>query len=73
MRLINCRSFEVEEFITDDEIPAYAVLSHTWGSAEVKLQEMALAATRFKEGYKKIRYCCDQAIKDGLDWAWVDT
>lgn len=26
-----------------------------------------------KPGFTKIQYCCEQAIQDQLDWAWVDT
>ncbi|RDL34748.1 uncharacterized protein BP5553_07876 [Venustampulla echinocandica] len=26
-----------------------------------------------KLGYKKIKFGCEQSIKDGLDWIWVDT
>jgi hypothetical protein len=26
-----------------------------------------------KEGYAKIKYACDQAIKDNLGYVWVDT
>ncbi len=26
-----------------------------------------------KKGFAKIRWCCQQAMKDTLEWAWVDT
>jgi hypothetical protein len=26
-----------------------------------------------KEGYQKIRFCAQQAERDGLDYFWVDT
>jgi hypothetical protein len=26
-----------------------------------------------KAGFAKIRFCCDQALKDGLGFVWVDT
>ncbi|KAK7961985.1 uncharacterized protein PG986_002810 [Apiospora aurea] len=26
-----------------------------------------------KEGFRKIKYTCEQAAKEGLEWAWVDT
>jgi hypothetical protein len=28
---------------------------------------------RTKAGYTKIKYCCAQAIENGLEWAWIDT
>jgi hypothetical protein len=38
MRLINVRTLELQWF-NDNEIPAYAILSHTWGPDEVSHQE----------------------------------
>jgi hypothetical protein len=29
--------------------------------------------TQRKEGYRKIRFCAQQAKRDGLDYFWVDT
>jgi len=46
MRLLNISTREVEEFL-DNNIPQYAILSHTWGLEEVTLHEMqALARYR---------------------------
>ncbi|KAH9897611.1 HET-domain-containing protein [Xylariomycetidae sp. FL2044] len=73
MRLINTTTLELHEFV--GRIPRYAVLSHRWGTEEVSYQEMLVPspATRRKEGFYKIRHTCDQALRDRLDWAWVDT
>ncbi|KAI1338012.1 HET-domain-containing protein [Xylariaceae sp. FL0016] len=73
MRLINTKTLQLEEFI--GRIPDYAILSHRWGSDEVSYQDMLNLdpAVQRKEGFAKIKYTCDQAAKDGLDWAWVDT
>ncbi|OCK73797.1 HET-domain-containing protein, partial [Lepidopterella palustris CBS 459.81] len=38
MRLLNVDSLEVEEFF-DENIPRYAILSHTWGSEELSFQD----------------------------------
>jgi hypothetical protein len=38
MRLINCITLKLEEFLGDD-IPPYAILSHTWDREEVSLAE----------------------------------
>jgi Heterokaryon incompatibility protein (HET) len=66
-------------------VPAqsYAILSHTWGSEEVTHQEIqTLNAHRdgsrshpitSKAGYRKIEACCDQAVRDGFNWVWIDT
>jgi hypothetical protein len=39
MRLIDTRTIELRWF-NDNEIPKYAILSHTWGSDEVSYQEL---------------------------------
>lgn len=64
---------ELHEFISEDEIPAYAILSHRWGDEEVKYEEIADPASRNKKGYQKILWCCQQAAKENIEWAWVDT
>lgn len=71
MRLINVKTFQLQEFYTD--VPAYAILSHTWGESECTLHDMDAINVSSKKRYAKIRYCCEQALKDGLKWAWVDT
>lgn len=38
MRLLNTATLEVEDYIGSN-VPAYAILSHTWGDQEVTLQE----------------------------------
>ena len=73
MRLINAETYRLEEFF-GRPAPPYAILSHTWGDDEVFLSDMDDPATaQKKDGFAKIEYCCRQAGKDGLDWAWVDT
>src|SRR3569833_619361 len=39
MRLINVKTYIIEEFF-GDRIPKYAILSHTWGDEEVTFQDM---------------------------------
>jgi hypothetical protein len=54
-----------------------AILSHTLGAMmKVSFQDIQtgdLVFYRSKEGFNKIKYSCRQALKDGLDWIWVDT
>lgn len=76
MRLIHVHTYELREFVGNlSTFPNYAILSHTWGDEEVSFQDFqtSLPSARQMKGFKKIKYCCDQAAKDGLDWAWVDT
>src|SRR6202044_2568952 len=58
-----------------DNIPPYAILSHTWGedNEEVTFQDLAQGVGKSKAGYRKIRFCEDQATRAGLQYVWVDT
>lgn len=75
MRLINASTMKLEEFVDGRKAPKYAILSHTWGSDEVLFHDMANvdAVARKKEGWKKIQYACNSALRDGIYFAWVDT
>ncbi|RFU78492.1 het domain-containing [Trichoderma arundinaceum] len=73
MRLINTKTLDLEDFF-DIYVPEYAILSHTWADGEISLQEWADRKNRrFKPGYQKIIWTCEEAIKDGLEYVWVDT
>ncbi|KAH8586999.1 hypothetical protein B0O99DRAFT_527618 [Bisporella sp. PMI_857] len=78
MRLLqynNDGDFSLTEFLEDD-IPEYAILSHTWeedNSREVTYAEVMSGTGQDKEGFKKIRFCGEQARQDGLPYFWVDT
>ena len=76
------RRCKVLEF-RDDKTTAYAILSHRWiEDTEVDYEEMVSLAKmdveerdeiRQRLGYQKIWDTCQQAKKDGYEWAWVDT
>jgi len=59
--------------IATPEIPPYAILSHTWGDEEVLFKDLEDGTAKNKAGYVKIRFCGDQAGRDGLKFFWVDT
>src|SRR5277367_329576 len=64
--------------LTDDlinNIPPYAILSHTWGEdhKEVNFNDLTKGPRKTKAGYKKLRFCAEQAARDGLQYIWVDT
>ncbi|KAK4183720.1 heterokaryon incompatibility protein-domain-containing protein, partial [Podospora australis] len=74
MWLINCRSHPLTLVQVKGRIPDYAILSHTWGSDEVTFQDFSDIPKRTtQEGFQKIQKTCRQAVKDGLQYAWVDT
>lgn len=72
MRLLNAHNLGLVEFFGED-IPDYAILSHTWGKDEVTIEDIRSGNYKGKEAYKKIRYTLDEARRDRLDWAWIDT
>jgi hypothetical protein len=77
MRLLQLQDggeFNLVEFVGSN-IPDYAILSHTWGSDndEVTYQDMSSGTGKEKAGYNKIRFCGNQAKKDGIEFFWIDT
>ena len=78
MLLINTSTLLLEPFY-GDEIPPYAILSHTWADGEVSFPEfMQLSETKndritSKAGYLKISATCERARNDGHCYAWIDT
>ena len=59
----------------DNAIPPYAILSHTWGAdtEEVTFADLKTGGGKDKFGWKKIRFCGQQAQQDSLQYFWVDT
>ncbi|KIN05290.1 hypothetical protein OIDMADRAFT_51101 [Oidiodendron maius Zn] len=78
MRLLRRRragSFELTDYLVDN-IPKYAVLSHTWlaDDEEVSFEDLVKGNAQHKaSGFHKIQFCGEQAAKDGLEYIWVDT
>ncbi|KEZ42475.1 hypothetical protein SAPIO_CDS5682 [Scedosporium apiospermum] len=79
MRLIHARTGEIVEFPNEEVkyIPEYAILSHTWEAGEVSYQDYQdwqdQKIRAFKKGFLKIRSTREQAVKDKIDWVWIDT
>ncbi|KAI6095499.1 heterokaryon incompatibility protein-domain-containing protein [Pisolithus croceorrhizus] len=64
-----------------DKTVRYAILSHRW-EVEVTFKEMTgltkmderkREEVRNRPGYQKIIKSCEQAMKDGYEWLWIDT
>ncbi|KAI1809600.1 heterokaryon incompatibility protein-domain-containing protein [Poronia punctata] len=77
MRLLNTTTLELASFSGEPfelDFPRYAILSHTWGDDEVSLEDIRnLEIAREKRGFEKIAKCCQTAVAEGLEWAWIDT
>jgi hypothetical protein len=72
MRLLNTTKRELEEF-GGNEIPLYAILSHTWGESEITFQDIEGDDAEERAGYEKVRESCSRAAADGFDYVWIDT
>ncbi|GIZ49909.1 hypothetical protein CKM354_001292600 [Cercospora kikuchii] len=72
MWLIDVETRELEYFASCEKV-RYAILSHTWEEEEVTFQEFRDGTAKDRMGYAKIMKTCNQAQKDGLRYAWVDT
>ncbi|KAI6018864.1 heterokaryon incompatibility protein-domain-containing protein, partial [Pisolithus marmoratus] len=69
-----------EEF--GDSSENYTILSHRWGREEVEFHEMTRLTSmaesdrnklKHRAGYEKIMKSCEQAMRDGYKWMWIDT
>lgn len=74
MRLLDVRTLKLRTFYGDD-VPPYAILSHTWlrdkdEATHAQIQDPGNCRNML--GFQKIRYACQQAIKDSLDHIWID-
>ncbi|KAF2727314.1 NACHT-domain-containing protein [Polyplosphaeria fusca] len=78
MRLLQCDGTGgcrlTEAFSSNEAIPPYAILSHTWGAEidEVNFDDLIKHTGADKPGYEKIRFCAEQARRDGLEYIWID-
>jgi hypothetical protein len=77
MRLLRLSAHGNLSLTTDlvDDIPLYAILSHSWGSNhnEATFNDLENGLGKTKAGYAKIQFCRKQAKKDKIDYFWVDT
>jgi hypothetical protein len=72
MRLLNTATLGLRDFLGDD-IPSYAILSHTWGDEEVLLDDLRNGTAASKKGYAKLMGCCKKAAGQDYEWVWIDT
>ena len=75
MRLLNTSTLTLHEFY-DDNIPEYAILSHTWGEEEVSFHDLQNKTPEQLDGWKgyvKIKACCGVAASERYKYVWIDT
>ncbi|KAE8443107.1 hypothetical protein EG329_002351 [Mollisiaceae sp. DMI_Dod_QoI] len=76
LRLKSDGSFEFTDDLENNKTPKYVILSHTWlaDEEEVRFDELLKGNAHHKAaGFHKIKFCGEQAARDGLDSFWVDT
>ncbi|KAI1264131.1 hypothetical protein F5Y18DRAFT_85247 [Xylariaceae sp. FL1019] len=81
MRLLKIDSsgqLSITKDLVADQIPPYAILSHTWGADEDEVtfqdfNDLSMEKVRSKLGYRKLCFCRDMAREAGLQYFWVDT
>jgi hypothetical protein len=64
------------KWFSEDKVPPYAILSHTWGTREddeVTFKDLKDGTGDDKPGFQKLRFCSRQAKDDDLHYFWVDT
>jgi hypothetical protein len=73
-RLPDNGGFSLVEYVGSN-IPPYAILSHTWGmdDDEVTFKDVMKKRGENKPGYRKLKFCSEQATQDGVQFFWVDT
>jgi hypothetical protein len=73
MRLLNTSTLEAKEFQTNKR-PEYAILLHRWLDEEISFQQIQDPKKySWMKGYRKVEGFCREALRNGFDWAWVDT
>jgi hypothetical protein len=73
LRLINTKTHQLEIFYNWDQVPPYAILSHTWEEGEVIFHDISADVDKKKQGWGKILGACIEAEKLGIFYLWVDT
>ncbi|KAI0095810.1 heterokaryon incompatibility protein-domain-containing protein [Nemania sp. FL0031] len=64
-----------KEYAKGDNIPPYAILSHTWGDKDDEIYMRDIQDNKFKQkaAYRKLLFCSTRAASDGLQHFWIDT
>jgi hypothetical protein len=59
----------------NQDIPRYAILSHTWGQdgEEVTIKDFIAGTGKNKAGYRKVEFCQERSEVDGISHFWIDT
>ncbi|KNB04411.1 hypothetical protein FOXG_19287 [Fusarium oxysporum f. sp. lycopersici 4287] len=77
MWLLDAKSVRLVSFANQEEIPPYAILSHTWTNEEVSFRDIMSVDTGTNlatmAGWFKIKNACRLTLSFGLSYVWIDT
>ncbi|KAH7323091.1 heterokaryon incompatibility protein-domain-containing protein [Stachybotrys elegans] len=74
MWLLNVHNRQLESFFSEEDTPAYAILSHTWQDSEISFQDLRdRKHLEDHPAFQKLDRSCRQARGDGYDYIWIDT
>ncbi|TPX09693.1 uncharacterized protein E0L32_009032 [Thyridium curvatum] len=83
MRLLNTSTLKLQDF--PGEVPAYAILSHTWNGDEVTFEDLRACGKAgaavwlssqpldVRQRWKKVVCSSRVARNEGFEWIWVDS
>lgn len=60
----------------DQDLPKYAILSHTWSpnpEDEVLYADIICGTAESKPAFRKVQACLLQAVIDACEYCWIDT
>lgn len=77
MRLLKASEYPLRlQNFYDRNVPAYAILSHTWSEnpeEEVLYADVISGTACSKSAFNKIQACMREAVDKGYEYCWVDT
>lgn len=76
MWLLHAQTRKLVQFTDESKIYGkYAILSHVWQDDELSFQDVHdnVPGHEQKAGYAKIKYACEQALVENLQYLWADT
>ena len=72
MYLLSTLNLTLHEF-SKPNLPDYVILSHRWGEGEVLYRDVLDGIAERKQGYAKVKGCCQLALSQGWEYVWIDT
>src|SRR4051794_5507730 len=73
MLMLPALHFRLTKFDPQNIPSKYAILSHRWGPDEVTFEDLKMGTEKTRKGYRKLKFCGEQAARDGLLYLWIDT